>query len=280
MKILCLHGHGTGADILRYQLSGLRRDADPSWEFHFLSGEVECPAPADIPSVFPGPYYCWTRSFDADTIDAAHGLIDEAIEEHGPFDGVLGFSQGAAIMTSFMLEHATAHPNQAPPFQFAIFCSVTPPCSADQTYCQSLLGSLSSQDQQRLRSGQSDQIVQLPDPVRSVMDEFVKVIKSAKSITGESTTYFLDRPLHLIPCPLHPDLVPARLPIPSLHLRGKQDLPGLADCGMLVESFCESSIRKTIWHSAGHDIPRSGAEVKQILAAMEWIVAQSQLPRY
>lgn len=46
----------------------------------------------DIGNTFPPPYYCWTRSFDAGSIDAAHALIEEAIDEHGPFDGVLGFS--------------------------------------------------------------------------------------------------------------------------------------------------------------------------------------------
>ncbi|GKZ38755.1 hypothetical protein AbraIFM66950_011218 [Aspergillus brasiliensis] len=278
MKILCLHGYGTGPNILRYQLSGLMRDADPSWEFHFLSAEVKCPPAPGVGSTFPPPYYCWTRSFDSAAIDAAHALIEEAIEEHGPFDGILGFSQGAAISVSFLLEHKMAYPDEPPPFRFAIFCSPTSPCAADEAYCQSVVGSLSSTDQQRLRSGQEKQIAQLPEPVRSVTESFVKVVKGTQSITGESVPFFLDRPLDLVPCALHPNVVPTRISIPSLHLRGKNDMPGLGDCGLLVESLCDLNTRKPFRHSAGHDIPRSGAEVKQMLSAMEWVVAQSQLP--
>ncbi|RDH36069.1 serine hydrolase FSH [Aspergillus welwitschiae] len=278
MKILCLHGYGTGPNILRYQLSGLMRDADPSWEFHFLSAEVECPPAPDIGSTFPPPYYCWTRSFDAGSIDAAHALIEEAIDEHGPFDGVLGFSQGAAISVSFLLEHKTAYPDEPPPFRFAIFYSPTIPCAADEAYCRSVLGTLSSADQQRLRSGKDKEIAQLPEPVRSVTESLVKVIKGAHSITRESVPFFLDRPLELIPCALHPDVVPTRISIPSLHLRGKNDVPGLDDCGLLVECLCDSNTRRPIIHSAGHDIPRSGPELKQMLSAVEWVVAKSQLP--
>ncbi|GFN16929.1 serine hydrolase FSH [Aspergillus tubingensis] len=277
MKILCLHGYGTGPDILRFQLSGLMRDADPSWEFHFLSGEVECPPAPGIGSTFPPPYYCWARSFDAGEIDAAHALIEEAIDEHGPFDGVLGFSQGAAISISFLLEHITAYPDEPLPFRFAIFYSPTIPCAADEAYCQSVIGSLSTADQQRLRSGQDEQIAQLPEPVRSVTESFVKVIKGTQSITREPVSFFLDRPLDLVPCVLHPDVVPTHISLPSVHLRGKEDLPGLDDCGFLVESLCDSKTRKSIKHSAGHDIPRSGPEIRQMLSAVEWVVAQSQL---
>lgn len=126
-----------------------------------------------IGSTFPPPYYCWTRSFGAGSIDAAHALIEEAIDEHGPFDGVLGFSQGAAISVSFLLEHKTAYPDEPPPFRFAILYSPTIPCAADEAYCRSVLGTLSSVDQQRLRSGKDKEITQLPEPVRSVTESLV-----------------------------------------------------------------------------------------------------------
>ena len=43
MRILCLHGYGTSAAIMRAQLDPLIREADPSYEFVFLEGEHECP---------------------------------------------------------------------------------------------------------------------------------------------------------------------------------------------------------------------------------------------
>lgn len=44
MRILCLHGYGTNPEVLKYQISGLRKAADLSWEFYYLPGEVACSA--------------------------------------------------------------------------------------------------------------------------------------------------------------------------------------------------------------------------------------------
>lgn len=41
-KILCLHGYGTSASILQHQLGPFMAAADPSYEFVFLEGEIEC----------------------------------------------------------------------------------------------------------------------------------------------------------------------------------------------------------------------------------------------
>ncbi|OJJ67663.1 hypothetical protein ASPBRDRAFT_78353 [Aspergillus brasiliensis CBS 101740] len=278
MRVLCLHGYGTSADALKYQLSGLLHSADPSWEFHMLSGEVECPPAPGIETNFTGPYYCWTRTFDPPSIEDAHGLIAEAIEDQGPFDGALGFSQGAATLASFLLEYAESNPEEPLPFRFAIFCSTTIPCSSDPDYCRSLVGNLSQQDQQRIRSGQDDQLAPLPAPIREPMQEFVKVVKAGQSITREPVRFFLDRSIEELPCALHPDHFAGRLSIPTLHLRGSNDLPGLSDCASLVEAFCNPQSRKTIVHSAGHDIPRSGLELRQFRAGVEWVIARSQLP--
>lgn len=139
------------------------------------------------------------------------------------------------------------------------------------------MGSLSRQDQQRIRSGQDDQLAQLPTSIKAPIEEFVKVIKAGRSITREPVRFFLDRSIEEIPCALHPDHFAGRLSIPTLHLRGHNDLPGLSDCALLVEEFCNPKCRKTILHSAGHDIPRSGSELRQFRAGLEWLIAQSQL---
>lgn len=41
-RILCLHGYGTSAAILEHQLKAFMAAGDPSFEFVFLDGEVEC----------------------------------------------------------------------------------------------------------------------------------------------------------------------------------------------------------------------------------------------
>lgn len=46
--------------------------------------------------------------------------------EEGPFDAVLGFSQGAALAASLIAQHNETHPGAAPLFRVAVFL-----CGAD-----------------------------------------------------------------------------------------------------------------------------------------------------
>jgi len=103
-KLLCLHGAGSNDAITSHQTMGLK-----------LSTRFECifaHAP-HITNCFPGldeyisgPCYSWASMFKIEA--DLKGQWDESLEyiaklciESGPFDGVYGFSQGAAIVTNF-----------------------------------------------------------------------------------------------------------------------------------------------------------------------------------
>jgi predicted esterase len=49
--------------------------------------------------------------------------IREYIAENGPYDGAMGFSQGAVMLVALILEHQELHPFEPPLFQVAIFLS-------------------------------------------------------------------------------------------------------------------------------------------------------------
>lgn len=65
--------------------------------------------------MFPGPYYTWCSVSLDGTIDYESGIealefVQEIISEDGPFDGILAFSQGAALALALLLRHAASHP--------------------------------------------------------------------------------------------------------------------------------------------------------------------------
>ncbi|KAJ5710505.1 hypothetical protein N7488_004661 [Penicillium malachiteum] len=280
MRILCLHGYGTNSEVLEYQISGLRKGADLSWDFHCLTGEVACSPAPGIESVFPGPFYCYTREFDPEGVDASYALLEKTIEENGPFQGALGFSQGAATLVGYLLEQKTAYPDEPLPFQFMVICSPTTPLSGDLNYSQSIFGSLGPESESLIRSSQDAQILKLPEPARTAVTAFTGVIDVASEITREPRSFYLDHPISKIPSVFHPDLLATRLPIPTLHVRGANEPLAMRNCGMMIESFCDTNKQRVIEHTAGHDIPRAGPELGQMISAMEWIVAQSQLPTF
>jgi predicted esterase len=85
LRVLCLHGyHGSGS-ILRDQMKSLAATLPPNIEFVYV----------DAPSLATGDFGWWHEGFDGweRTRDWAIDLVCD-----GPrFDGVFGFSQGAAL---------------------------------------------------------------------------------------------------------------------------------------------------------------------------------------
>ncbi len=81
-------------------------------------------------TIYPGPYLCYYDLPTADQVADAHDLVLTFIEDEGPFDAVIGFSQGAALASSVMLRRAK-DPSLEPLFQLAIFICASLPFDLD-----------------------------------------------------------------------------------------------------------------------------------------------------
>ncbi|KAM0798591.1 serine hydrolase FSH [Usnea florida] len=168
MKILCLHGGGTNATILQTQLAPVKYELAKTVraELHFINGPNEARAATGIAEQFDGPYY---RFFDSrapyisqmtgvseaflrqaeSPEDFGRGLREAGLEDAGlsracdflqqyveqhdsdPFDGVLGFSEGATIAASLILRQCREKGSSL--FKFAIFvCCTVPPLRSDR----------------------------------------------------------------------------------------------------------------------------------------------------
>jgi len=153
-KILCLHGIGTSgevgkerltrrlmlrpnksrAQILKWQLGGLvtRLEAEQGFEFHFVDGPLNSPGHEEVLGLSPGPFYRWfswtapnPSAEDRESVKEAIRLLYTCIADEGPFEGILGFSQGATLAYGFLQHHANQNP-LAPAhdlFRFAILFS-------------------------------------------------------------------------------------------------------------------------------------------------------------
>ncbi|KAJ5643448.1 uncharacterized protein N7484_005955 [Penicillium longicatenatum] len=279
MRILCCHGFGTGPEVMKHQLAKLQKYCDPSWQFYFVAGQFEGPPDPGVAAAFPGPYLCYSLDFDTAGMRAAHGLLDQEFEKHGPFDGVLGFSTGAALLAAYLLEKMALYPEKPLPVQFAIFCSTIPPLSADSAYTEMVLGSLSPEEQQRIRSSDDIQISQLPEPIRSSISLTARCFDLLKAVHGRPLSDFLDRSMIDVPCILRPDVYNARLAIPTFHCWGKNDPPVFQESAMLVESFCHPRLCISYQHSVIHNLPRSAVEVKEMVSGIEKMISLNQQPR-
>ena len=104
LRILCLHGYRGSARTLQDQMKPLVSDSESLVEYIAIdaptltSGDFgwwravadKSSAASGDPGVNPAPkhYKGWTRTRE---------LLESVFAERGPFDGVFGFSQGAAL---------------------------------------------------------------------------------------------------------------------------------------------------------------------------------------
>lgn len=111
MRLLCLHGWRTSGSILMMQCAGLK------YHTQFEMVTINAPWLADgLPDPMIGqiynnlPYYQWYYRYDEgntvrfEGVQESINLIVRHIEETGPYDGLLGFSQGAALATMVLTE--------------------------------------------------------------------------------------------------------------------------------------------------------------------------------
>ncbi|KAL8815026.1 MAG: hypothetical protein Q9223_005801, partial [Gallowayella weberi] len=128
-------------------------------DFFFINGSFECPPAIGVAEQYDGPYYRFltqdgpevkdlvrlARSMSKSALSPedfarewlrrgmtnipasqACDIVEHQIEQHpdGPFDGVLGFSEGCSVVASLMLRRAAR--GQTPLFRFAtFFCAIS-----------------------------------------------------------------------------------------------------------------------------------------------------------
>ena len=77
----------------------------------------------DIKAYYPlqDEYYQYFDSTSAPSLSLALAQLERYIQEEGPFDGVLGFSQGATLAATYLARLSLDYPSRSLPFRCAIF---------------------------------------------------------------------------------------------------------------------------------------------------------------
>ncbi|TRY68697.1 hypothetical protein TCAL_13189 [Tigriopus californicus] len=135
-KILCLHGYRQDGDGFRTKLGALRKMLKSKAEFEFMTAPLKVPSMGqDQAESDDGQYGWWfsqARSEGAEKdwfsskqyctcskgFEESLTSIKALVESHGPFDGILGFSQGAAMLLLLSLMQARGQLSFS--FKFAI----------------------------------------------------------------------------------------------------------------------------------------------------------------
>ncbi|KAE8150833.1 hypothetical protein BDV25DRAFT_171872 [Aspergillus avenaceus] len=271
MRLLCLHGHGTNSEILETQLAQLRGYLPADWEFDFLDGEMESKPATGIEDIFPGPYYSYHGVPIPEDVWRAYNFIMDVVQEEGPFDGVIGFSQGAQMAATIIAHEAMINP-QADVFKFAVFLSAIMPFDMEAgslklTYDDDV-DTLEAEYQGATNSQGSmthNHLNWLNDcRATSVIAEWQGRRSRLPGLGRQSTDILLR---------YHPSIHGIQINIPTVHVYGLEDqylhhARGLA-------GICDPKVSQVVTHEGTHQIPRDGRNLMRIAEAIQWAVDHS-----
>jgi hypothetical protein len=102
LRLLCLHGFRTSGEIIKKQITGKWPESVlQKLDLVFVDAPFPCQGKSDVEGIFDPPYYEWfqfNKEFtEYQNFDECLACIEDCMIKCGPFDGLLGFSQGAIL---------------------------------------------------------------------------------------------------------------------------------------------------------------------------------------
>lgn len=282
----------------------------PEHTFDFIDAQYEGPAAPGIAEVFPGPYFVWHEHHTPQAVESVHDYLKSVIEEDGPYDGLVGFSEGAALAASYLLSkeyQATLGDVDEYPedeIKLAVFFNSIKPYSPSegigsdatvQFQCELRRHSLflkgQSAERRRRSSVSKEQIDALAERRQSVVsqrrDSIITWKQSGMPGRKTSTSSLHDEDLdekthgqvwNSLFSPIFafdPDSFPCKIQIPTLHVIGSKDQ--FHDYSKELTTLCDSEQMEVALLDIGHDIPRSGKGLDRIAEAFEIIVMMASV---
>ncbi|KAI1733376.1 serine hydrolase FSH [Xylaria scruposa] len=126
MRFLCLHGIGTNNQIFKMQTAAFRYELADQHTYEFVQGTI----PWDLPSVelktlsdSSNQHYAYYDTTSPSSFIAALDNLEAYIDNEGPFDGVLAYSQGAGLIAMLLVRMQLLQPETQCPFRCAILFS-------------------------------------------------------------------------------------------------------------------------------------------------------------
>ncbi|XWW98485.1 hypothetical protein V2A60_006485 [Cordyceps javanica] len=278
-KLLALHGVGSSSDILRVQLNPVVKALESEYEFIFFDGAFTRERGPGMASHYPGPFYSYTTGYAPGEIRVALDDLDDMVQDCGPFAGVIGFSQGASMAASYILDHQRRCPGEPAPFGFAVLLSSVAGFSPDTQHCLPIVQHLLREKHDTLSDFPDHVSAKLPRLEQVFVDYLAATFNIARKIGATGPDYdvafFRHRHADKVPRLLHPVLTEARIGIPTVHYTGERDHSAMVEQSLVVMGMCERSMARGFQHSGGHAVPTKPDEVKRLVRDIEWAAAES-----
>lgn len=215
---------------------------------------------AGVDLFYPPPYYSFWNDSTIESVRKSHRWLRGLVEKHGPYDGVMCFSQGCSLIASFCLYHQAETPDQPLPFKVAIFI-----CGGVPLQVLEDVGIEVSQEAWDINTKSSQALAEQASTdaiLKSGLDRWVSadgVVANGEAPLDPTNVFGLDftkMPKNL------------RIKVPTVHIYGNKDPRYTAS--LQLAQFSDPTLRKTYDHGGGHDVPRKTEVSDSIAQLVEW----------
>ncbi|KAJ3134298.1 hypothetical protein HDU90_005164 [Geranomyces variabilis] len=243
MRILCLHGGGVNSAIFASQtaplLAAMKQIGDV--EFIYLDAPYRSRRPyPGIERFWTGPFFSWWKRWQRPAMVEVVFAIEYVLRQaraDGPFDGIMGFSQGAALVAEILScqdKHLLPHER----FKFGIM----------------MCGSLAVLD--HFPSNWRDSV--FSGNTRSVVDAGTRAFAAQAGRVGE--------PPKGIPFQPEPiDFHTINVTVPTAHIVGCTDPVRHRSENLFAACPDRAWLQ---YHTLGHEVPQTTEETLAIRAAI------------
>jgi len=246
------------------QTAGFRSQLD-DFEFEFVQGTIEHAKEGwaihtdTFASAGLWEYYDLLDPYNV--IETERELLDLIIED-GPYDGVLGYSQGAGLAMQAIIRFAADNPGATAdefPFRFAVLINCPTP----------------------IRILEMDERVEVDTPTADEADAALyKMLARANPLLESSSLFparlangrriLTDNIVGLTKADVTMD--GQLIKIPTLHIRCKEDKPQF---GQEAYELCDEGVARQFFHGHDHDFPRGFDEMRRIAKAIREVAEGS-----
>jgi hypothetical protein len=264
-RILCLHGGGTNATILRRQARTLHRALSPYFRLVYADGPHACAPGPDVAAVYAAhaPFRRWLRWLrwhaplgDAPAAAAIRACVrsamaaDDAAGGRGPWVGLLGFSQGGKVAASVLFD-------------------------AQERRRRRKVGKYAMEEDREGSNEDSDEEKEEEEEEEEEGDagwRFAVLLASRAPLValGNATLKLgaLQRPGDICtpPVPGERKQNTHRLWLPTVHVHGLRD-PGLHFHRALADDFTAPGSAEVVEWEGDHRVPIKGRDVERVVQA-------------
>ena len=226
-------------------------------DFDFIDGPASSTPAPGVDLFYDPPYYSFWEQTSSENIQTARKWLLDYMARSGPYDAVMGFSQGCALAASVLLLHAAETPLLPPPFKAAIFICGGAPLSIPESLGYTIHHAAKERDDQSRVA------------LASQADSASILAQGSDRWTGSQSGGLSEDELR---AEIQGSL---KIGVPTVHIYGDKDPRYPA--GVQLSALCEEGRRKTYNHEGGHEIPRKDVISRKLAWLVRWAVEEAEL---